>query len=201
MNRIDELYNESGDCGSFSHNYCKYLHDLMSAIDHKQVHAIVDVMLDAEKKGKTIFFLGNGGSATTADHFAADLAKSAKSQGYGFKTKSLTELASLTAYANDEGYERVFSGQLENVAQEGDIIVVISASGNSKNLLSAVEYAKSIKAKTIGLLGFDGGALKEMVDIPLVISTRKGEYEPVEDAHMILHHIMTAYICRAAKPK
>jgi D-sedoheptulose 7-phosphate isomerase len=97
----------------------------------------------------------------------------------------------LTALANDEGYDRVFSGQLENFARPDDLLVVISASGNSRNLIHAVECARSAGMKTIGMLGFDGGVLKEKVDHLIWIRTEKGCYELVEDAHGVVCHVLT----------
>ena len=97
----------------------------------------------------------------------------------------------LTALANDEGYERVFSGQLENFARGDDVLVVISSSGNSPNLVRAVELARERRVTTIGFLGFDGGVLKGMVDDVVHVSTEKGAYEQVEDCQMTLCHILT----------
>jgi D-sedoheptulose 7-phosphate isomerase len=97
----------------------------------------------------------------------------------------------LSALANDEGYDRVFSGQLENFAKPGDVLICISASGNSPNLLRAVDVAKERDVTTIGLIGFDGGALKSRVDLFLCVSTEKGAYELVEDIHSILCHALT----------
>jgi D-sedoheptulose 7-phosphate isomerase len=102
----------------------------------------------------------------------------------------------LTALANDEGYERVFVGQLENFAKANDVLVVLSASGNSANLLRAVEMARARKLKTIGFLGFDGGVLKNMVDEVVLLPTPKGAYGLVESGHDLLCHILTA--CLAA---
>ena len=105
----------------------------------------------------------------------------------------------LTALANDEGYERVFAGQLENFARPEDVLVVISASGNSMNLVRAVELARQKGTSTIGFLGFDGGVLKTMVDELVWISTEKGSYELVEDCHMSLCHTLTK--CLAQDPQ
>jgi len=103
----------------------------------------------------------------------------------------------LTALANDEGYERVFSGQLENFARRGDVLVVISSSGNSTNLVRAVEMARRQEMTTIGLLGFDGGVLKGMVDDFLLLATEKGAYGLVEPGHQMVCHILTACVAKA----
>jgi D-sedoheptulose 7-phosphate isomerase len=104
----------------------------------------------------------------------------------------------LTALANDEGYERVFSGQLENFAQPGDVLVAISASGNSPNLVRAVELARSRDVSTIGFLGFDGGVLKELVDECLWFPTERGAYGLVESAQALLCHILTECLVKDA---
>jgi D-sedoheptulose 7-phosphate isomerase len=102
----------------------------------------------------------------------------------------------LTALANDEGYDRVFAGQLENFARRDDLLIVITASGNSPNLVRAVEFARSKGLKTIGFLGFDGGLLKDMVDDLVWVKTEKGQYELVEDAHMVVCHVLTTSLVK-----
>ena len=97
----------------------------------------------------------------------------------------------LTALGNDEGYDKVFSGQLENFVRPGDVLLVISASGNSSNLIKAVEMARDNEVVTIGLLGFDGGRLKDLVDEHIFVDTEIGAYEQVEDCHMSVCHILT----------
>jgi D-sedoheptulose 7-phosphate isomerase len=195
MNKVQEIYTQSKDASEFSENYCAYLSKLLQGMNHDRVAEIIDIFMEAEKNDKTIYFLGNGGSAATSTHFACDLGKGTKNQVNRFKTQGLADnFATFTAYANDDGYEHVFSKQLENVLKKGDVVVVISASGNSPNLVKAAEYAKTCRAKVIGLLGFDGGKLKDMCDTSLIIYTAKGEYGPVEDIHMVLDHIMTTYI-------
>jgi D-sedoheptulose 7-phosphate isomerase len=102
----------------------------------------------------------------------------------------------LTALANDEGYDRVFAGQLENFARRDDLLIVITASGNSPNLVRAVEFARSKGLKTIGFLGFDGGLLKDMVDDLVWVKTEKGQYELVEDAHMVVCHVLATSLVK-----
>jgi D-sedoheptulose 7-phosphate isomerase len=140
-----------------------------------------------------IFIMGNGGSASTATHFANDLGKGASRSGkLPFRVISLTDnVAWLTALANDEGYEHVFVRQLENHVRKGDLVIGISASGNSRNVLRALQFAKSRGALTIGLVGFDGGKMHKMVDESLLVRAPVGAYGPVEDVHMILEHAIT----------
>jgi D-sedoheptulose 7-phosphate isomerase len=160
----------------------------------------VNVLNTAREMGATIYIAGNGGSASTASHWVNDLGKATKRPGRPpMKVMSLSDNVSwLTALANDEGYERVFTGQLENFAQPGDVLVLISASGNSPNLLRAAEFARAHGVTTVGMLGFDGGALKNMVDECLLLPSKKGAYGLVESGHSMLCHILTACLCDLA---
>ncbi|MGH7926368.1 MAG: D-sedoheptulose-7-phosphate isomerase [Candidatus Binatia bacterium] len=172
--------------------------DLLSRIDLDEIERVFHILRKARDHGGTIYLAGNGGSASTASHWANDLGKATKaSQQNPIRVISLTDNVSwLTALANDEGYERAIAGQLENFAQPGDVLAVISASGNSPNLVRAVEMAHARGVVTVGLLGFDGGALKSMVDASLLLPSRKGAYGLVESGHGLLCHILSA--CLAA---
>jgi D-sedoheptulose 7-phosphate isomerase len=172
--------------------------NLLRHIDLDELERVFQILRSARERGAMIYLAGNGGSAATASHWANDLGKTAKTWGQiPMRVLSLTDNVSwLTALANDEGYERVFAGQLENFAKPDDVLVVLSASGNSPNLLRAVELARANGLITIGLLGFDGGALKDMVDEVLLLPTRKGAYGLVESGHDLICHILTA--CLAA---
>jgi D-sedoheptulose 7-phosphate isomerase len=166
---------------------------LMSRIDIEAVVRVVRLLRMVRDSGSTIYIAGNGGSASTASHWVNDLGKATKRAGQTpMRVMSLSDNVSwLTALANDEGYERVFSGQLENFALPGDILIVISASGNSPNLVRAVEVARSRGVITIAFLGFDGGVLKDEVDEYLWFPTEKGAYGLVESAHSLFCHILT----------
>jgi D-sedoheptulose 7-phosphate isomerase len=102
----------------------------------------------------------------------------------------------MTAAGNDIGYESIFVEQLRTLLMPGDVVVAISASGNSPNILRAVEYAKTRHAVTVGLTGFDGGGLREIVDESIHIQTERGDYGPVEDLHLMLGHLITTYLAR-----
>jgi D-sedoheptulose 7-phosphate isomerase len=171
---------------------------LLQQVNLDAVERVYQILRDARDRGSTVFIAGNGGSAATAAHWVNDLGKGAKeSRRAPLRVMSLSDNISwLTALANDEGYDRVFSGQLENFAKPRDVLVVLSASGNSPNLLRAVELGHARKLITIGFLGFDGGALKSMVDEVLLLPTRKGAYGLVESGHDLFCHILTA--CLAA---
>ena len=174
-------------------DYFRNFNELLRQVDLNVIERIVVRLRAARDKGSTIYLAGNGGSAATASHWVNDLGKATKSSGQRpMRVMSLSDNVSwLTALANDEGYDRVFSGQLDNFAKPGDLLIVISASGNSPNLIEAVELARSREVVTIGLLGFDGGALKNKVDECLWLPTEKGAYGLVESAHALLCHILT----------
>jgi D-sedoheptulose 7-phosphate isomerase len=167
--------------------------ELVQRIDLDAVERIARILRLARGNGATIYIAGNGGSAATASHWVNDLGKATKSSGGPpMRVISLSDNISwLTALANDEGYDRVFAGQLENFAQHGDILIVISASGNSPNLVKAVELAHARGLVTVGLLGFDGGVLKSKLNECLWIPTEKGAYGLVESAHALLCHVLT----------
>ena len=182
--------------GDYLQGFIRLLHQ----IDLQAIERVVRRLEQARDTGRTIYIAGNGGSAATASHWVNDLGKATKVSGRPpFRVMSLSDNVSwLTALANDEGYERVFSGQLENFAKPEDILVVISASGNSPNLVRAVELARSRNLTTIGFLGFDGGVLKGLVDECLLVPTPKGAYGLVESAHGLLFHLLTDCLVRDA---
>ncbi|MGH7829519.1 MAG: D-sedoheptulose-7-phosphate isomerase, partial [Candidatus Binatia bacterium] len=155
--------------------YLRVFEELLHEMDLDAIERVVQRLQVANERGAMIYVAGNGGSAATASHWVTDLGKVSQcSWRLPMRVMSLSDnLSWLTALANDEGYERIFAGQLENFAQEGDVLIVISASGNSPNLLRAVELARTRGVISIGLLGFDGGVLKKLVDECLWLPTRK----------------------------
>jgi D-sedoheptulose 7-phosphate isomerase len=173
--------------------YLEAFEKLLHQLDLDAVERIIRRLQDARDRGAMIYVAGNGGSAAAASHWVNDLGKATKLSGRSpMRVMSLSDNVSwLTALANDEGYERVFAGQLENFAQCGDVLVVISASGNSPNLVHAVELAQMRGVVTIGFLGFDGGVLKNKVDECLWFPTEKGAYGVVEAGHAMLCHLLT----------
>lgn len=174
--------------------YLDALHKILDAIDIDAVERLVGRLRIAREQRATVFVAGNGGSAATAAHWVNDLCKATRADGRpSIRAVSLTDNASfVTALANDEGYERVFAGQLENFAQNGDVLVVISASGNSPNLVRAVETARARGATTMALLGFDGGMLKEAVDDFVWLPTDIGAYGLAETGHSAVTDIVTS---------
>lgn len=173
------------------------VHDLLLAIDGEAIAQAVELLEEARRASGTIFVAGNGGSAATASHLANDLGKATRSSlKPPVRVQGLSDNTPwITALANDEGYDRVFAGQLENFARAGDVLIVISASGNSPNLIAAVECAMAKAVPTIALLGFDGGVLRGMVDVPLWLSSDHGAYASIEDAHSVLCHAITLCLC------
>jgi D-sedoheptulose 7-phosphate isomerase len=171
---------------------------LLARIDVDSIDRIVRRLQTARDNEATIYFAGNGGSAATASHWVNNLGQATKRSGRKpMRVMSLSDNVSwLTALANDEGYDRVFCGQLENFAKLGDVLIVISASGNSPNLVNAVEQARRRGLVTIGFLGFDGGVLKNKVDEVLWLPTAKGAYGLVESGHSLLCHIVTDCLAR-----
>jgi D-sedoheptulose 7-phosphate isomerase len=166
---------------------------VLTEVEVYAVQRIVDIFRAARDRGSFIYIAGNGGSASTASHWVNDLGKATKRSGCPpLKVMCLSDNTSwFSALANDEGYERAFTGQLENFATPGDVLICISASGNSPNLVRAVELAHKRELITAALLGFDGGALNTLVDEAVCVRTEKGTYELVEDAHSAICHAIT----------
>ena len=198
MNEIDKFYTR--DVVQFANSYFNYLTKIFKKIDLREIQSFVDTLLSAREAGSLIFFMGNGGSAATASHFANDLAIGVNDYEKPFKVMSITEnIPMITAISNDYGYEDIFLRQLKVYGKSGDILVGISASGNSQNLINAFEYASSAEIKTVALTAFDGGKMKEIADQGIHIPTGDKEYGPAEDLHMILDHLVGSYLARLVK--
>lgn len=170
--------------------YCERLAQALRAIPRHLIVELGETLFRAYRDGKQVFILGNGGSSSTASHMAADLAKNTIAPNMKrFRIFSLSDNAAImTALANDLGYDNVFLEQLTNLVQAGDVLIAVSASGNSPNVLKAMRYARSRSAEVVGLLGFDGGAAAGLSDIPVIVPSH--HYGVVEDAHLILNHIL-----------
>ena len=196
MNNLEEIYSGSQSGKDYAKRYVQYLLELLTAIDLQSIEDTIKVFQEARSGGKTIFFIGNGGSAATSSHFCEDLALGTYMNGKKpFKTLSLTDnSAYITALGNDEGYENVFIGQLRSLLNKDDIVVGISGSGNSPNVVKAIEYANANGGITVGLIGFDGGKMKEICQYCIHVKTKKGVYGPVEDIHLILDHMISTYL-------
>jgi D-sedoheptulose 7-phosphate isomerase len=177
--------------------YLDQLKNLLDVFPHEQFQEIADLLISAYNGEKQIFIMGNGGSGSTASHFACDINKGCCSDSVKkFKVICLNDnIPTMLAYANDLSYSKVFVEQLKNFLQAGDVVIGISGSGNSENVLQAVSYAKEKGARTIGLTGFDGGKLAQIVDIPLIADIH--DMQKVEDVHMIVVHMLMQFLCKA----
>ena len=169
-------------------DYWDEVADIATEIDLESLEQVALMLLACQARGQVVFVVGNGGSAATASHFACDLSKGTRRDGPPtFHVVSLTDnVALLTAWANDSGYDRVFSEQLQTLGRAGDVLVVISASGNSPNVIAAVETARSIGMSVVGLTGRTGGLLTHLVDV--VVNVPSDRIEVVEDAHLVVAH-------------
>jgi len=198
MNNLDKIFTE--DIEKFSRLYFDYLKEIFNQVDVAEIRRFVELILDVRERGSTIFFIGNGGSAATASHFANDLAFGTKEYKKPFKVMSITDnVPVLTALGNDYGYEDIFVRQLKVYGEKGDMLVGISASGNSQNIINTLEYASTIGIKTVSLTAFDGGKMREISDHNIHIPTDNKEYGPAEDLHMILDHLISNYLMRLVK--
>lgn len=180
----------------FARSYLTRVTAVLASLDTQAIAQVIDVFLDARKRDAHIFFLGNGGSAATALHFASDLGVCASPEGRRpFRAVSLTANTSLiTCLANDIGYENVFRWQLRNLMRQGDVVVGISASGNSPNVVRGLEYAMENGGIPVAIVGFDGGVMKKITQYVIHVATDYGEYGPSEDVHMALDHLMSTYL-------
>ncbi|HVM60098.1 MAG TPA: SIS domain-containing protein [Verrucomicrobiae bacterium] len=187
----------------FARDYLTGLKEVLDRLPLKPLDEIIRVIEQARDEGRQVFVIGNGGSAATASHMMNDLCKGTLGHKGDapwprLRVIALTDNVSLmTAWANDTDFNHIFSEPLKNLAQRGDVLVAISASGNSPNIIAAVEAAKQIGVTVLGLAGFTGGKLAKMADVSLVVPS--DGYGPVEDVHMILDHVITSYLYEKLK--
>jgi len=179
---------------NLSIEYLNQLKELLEVFPHDRFKDIGRALLFAYNEDKHIFIMGNGGSGTTASHFACDINKGCCLKlEKKFKVICLNDnMPTILAYANDLSYDDIFLEQLKNFLKPGDVVIGISGSGNSKNVLLAVSYAKNNGATTIGLCGFNGGKLSQIVDIPFVVAIN--DMQKVEDVHLIVVHMLMQYL-------
>jgi D-sedoheptulose 7-phosphate isomerase len=194
------MTHSKADTAAFAREYFAALKTVMDRVDIGQVAAFIAELERAYQEDRQVFIIGNGGSAGTASHMACDLAKTVLGKKPDrtkrrFRVMSLTDnIPLMTAIANDLGYEHVFTEQLVVFARAGDLLVVITGSGNSPNVVNAVRLAREMGLRTTGLLGFDGGEVVRLLDTPLLVPDFS--YGFVEDLHMVLDHLVTAYFTR-----
>ncbi len=177
--------------------YLEHEIDTLKALDVNEINAALNLLLETFENGNTVFVFGNGGSSATASHFQNDFNKGVSEHTEKkFNFQCLNDnVATVMAVANDIGFDEVFRFQLIGHMRPGDVVLAISGSGNSKNVLNAVEYAKEQGAKVIGLTGFGGGKLKELSDVSLHVPVNSMQI--TEDIHMVFDHLMMSIFYRS----
>jgi D-sedoheptulose 7-phosphate isomerase len=178
-------------------SYITNLWSTINLVSHEKISQVISILHQARIEKRQIFIMGNGGSASTASHFVCDLGKNTRKEDWpNYRVLGLTDnMAIFSAYANDEGYSKVFVQQLASFVEPEDVVIGISASGNSLNVLEAIRYANEAGAITVGFTGFDGGKLGEMVQVQ--VHAPSNCIEHVEDIHLMLEHL----ICKALREK
>ncbi len=203
IKNIKALSKKSKNINEFAKNYFNRLSYIFDKIDHKKLQQFEKILNQTRLKGGTIFIFGNGGSASTATTMANDLGFDIiKKTGTKktFKFFCLNDNTSvLTAIANDVGYENTFLNQLKIHFKKGDIALILSASGNSDNLVKAAKWLINKKSKILSIVGFDGGKIKKLSDVSIHIISDKDEYGPVEDIHLIINHIFAHWFQKILK--
>ncbi|MCL4418669.1 SIS domain-containing protein [Patescibacteria group bacterium] len=196
-----EIYKNLLDPKDFINQYLLEIARCLASLDKTKIELVIDVLVQAYKKDRKVFILGNGGSASTASHMACDLGKGTLQRVYDntekrFKVISLTDnVAIMTAFANDLSFDDIFVQQLRNLVETNDVVIALTGSGNSPNVVKAVEYAKSCGAVTIGILGFKtGGKLGKIVDYSII--TDSNHYGPIEDMQLVLNHMIASWIAK-----
>ena len=168
---------------------------LINELDANEFEKIISILLEARKNNRTVFITGNGGSAGTANHFVCDFGKNAvlDPEKKRFKIISLCDnIEKVTALGNDFRFEEIFSQQLKNLMEEEDVLILVSASGNSPDLVEACEYAKTKNAHMIALAGFEGGKISEYAEAKIV--AKSSSYERIEDLHLVVLHLIVSYL-------
>ncbi len=194
--RMKDTVFEGESLGSYVLEYSKTLHEVLTAIDPKSLEEGLELLKSTHTEGKRIYVAGNGGSSAVGEHLCCDWTLGTDRKTYQpMKTYSLaSNLSVLTALANDVGYDQVFSEQVRTLVEEGDLLILISSSGNSKNIVNAAHMAKKNKIRTLSFTGFSGGELARVTDVSIRVNFPN--YGLVEDAHQILMHCFAQFIAR-----
>jgi len=179
----------------FVEGYIKKLISALESIDSIEISKIILALEKCHERHGTVYVIGNGGSAATASHMANDFGGGLKLRDIrSFKIESLADNSALcTAIANDVGFENIFYAQIVDEISDNDLLIAISCSGNSPNIVKAIEHANEVGTEIIGLSGFSGGRLKELSTYSFHVETEAGEYGVVEDLHMIFDHMIFSY--------
>jgi D-sedoheptulose 7-phosphate isomerase len=194
--RVKAMYEDADSAQDYVQAFNQRVAELVTSVDSTTVAAVIDVVAGAFNEGRTVYVMANGGSAAVASHFVNDMSVNALTpQRPGCRVLSLTDnVESITAIANDSGYEHIFEFQLQCLLTPGDVVIAMSVSGNSPNIVRGVEYANSHGATTIGFTGFDGGRLRDLAQVSVHIESTRDEYGPVEDVFSVLCHAVSGYI-------
>lgn len=193
---LKELFDSSTSAGHYATKYLVKMTTILRSLDLTAVSRLIELVERTCEKGGRIFLIGNGGSAAVASHLMVDLAANTLKEGHlPYRVVSLSDnVESITAIANDFGYENVFAFQLRSQLQAGDLVIAFSVSGNSENVIRAVRQARSMGGTTVGLTGFDGGRLRRRCDVSIHIPSTADEYGPVEDAFSCVGHMVTSFL-------
>ncbi len=171
-----------------SNIYKKKILDLINEIDSEKINKFCQIIKKTSLKKKNIYIFGNGGSASTANHFANDMTKNAKIKTFSFSNDNL-----ITCYSNDYGFKNWIKKTIEHYVKPGDLVIFVSASGNSENVVKAIETANAMKVNTLAICGFDGGRLKKISNNSVWI--RSNDMQLCEDAHTVFGHIVMKSLC------
>ena len=176
-------------------DYSKLIKSGLNTVSKIELDNAVEIIYETTKNSGQIWLIGNGGSAATASHFATDLSRCAGENMQPIKAISLCDnLGLVTAIGNDFSFDDIFIKQLQNLGKSGDLLISISASGNSRNLIKAVEFANACSIITLSLVGFDGGALQKLSNNSIYVQTGIGEYGIAEDCHSIICHYISSQL-------
>ncbi len=197
LTALKSLFDASDSPEEYVYGFLSRMAKIMEDLKTQPVTELIQRVEQACEDRRQIFLIGNGGSAAVASHIVADLAPNTLVDGAeGFRAFCLADsVESITAIANDSGYENIFSYQLRCHLQPGDLVIALSVSGNSENVIRGIRYAKENGAFTVGMTGFDGGRLAKVCDLSIHIPTTRDEYGPVEDLFSCVGHLVTGYIC------
>jgi D-sedoheptulose 7-phosphate isomerase len=182
---------------SIAHSYLDTLGDVVRSVPREPLERVLSLLLDARATGRRVYVLGNGGSAAIASQFVCNLVKTAQAGGcQSLRAFALTDnTPSLTAWANDTAYDQIFAQQIRVLAEPGDLVIAISASGNSPNVIAGIHAAHACGSRTVGLLGFDGGLALDLVDV--AVHVPYDNYGLVEDTHMAIGHALTRALAQS----
>lgn len=184
---------------NYIRKYLKESTKLLASLPYQEIAKAMNILQATYERDGKIYVCGNGGSLSMATHWVADFNKTVFSHHLEKNIRRFqairlpTTEEEITAWANDVGFDMIFAGPLRNYIREGDTLIAISSSGNSPNIIKAVELAKEYKAPVIGISGFDGGKLNQLADAKILVHSKKGAYELVEGVHSVILHLMTLY--------